>query len=170
MAIKRADEHDQEVEDSRADNRHSPSATDAHRWLLTYLGKKKSFDDVYDFVDVVQEHIKREKCKLPEFEILPNYKPGQINLQEKKQKRAKTPARPAGVVKRSKKRNSISARSDPLSKAIATPNRTSIPIPRSIHRTIEPRSGRGSIPHARNRNDNTAPTRRLVRRADRNTI
>ena len=170
MAIKCEDEYNQKVEDSRADDRHTPPAPKASRcadrWLFAYLGKRKSFDDVYDFVDVVQEHITQNKCKLPEFEILPTYKPGRMNIQEKTKKTAKHSAKPAGVVKRSNKRNSTSSRSDSLSKTTVTPNRTPMATPRLTHRAIEPRSGRGSISNGRTPNDNTGPTRRLVRRRD----
>ena len=168
MAIKHEDEHDQEVEDSTTND--SPSAPKAlrcaDRWLITYLGKKKSFDDVYDFVDVVQEHIQQNKSKLPEFEILPTFKPGRMDIQEKKQKKAKKSSKPAGVTKRSTKRKLTNSRSASMSIATATPNRTPTLAPRLTPRTIEPRSGRGSVSHSRTMNGNPAPTRRLVRRSD----
>lgn len=46
------------------------------RWLVPYLGKKKSFDEVFSTVEKIIERVENNLCQPPQFEILPSYKPG----------------------------------------------------------------------------------------------
>ena len=70
------------------------------RVLLPYVGKNKSFADIYEFIEMVTQICLAEKCEAFEFEIIPVYKPGHLKKQQairraekraSKQKAATTP-------------------------------------------------------------------------------
>lgn len=152
QAIKREDQYRQEVQDARANGRTIPPVLEASpcpdRWLLGYLGKKKSFQEVSIFVDTIEKHVRDNNCKPPEFEILPTFKPGQLALLEAKSH--KDVSKPVGMTKRSTRRGSSSSRSVARSRKVISPQTT-------------PKATSKVITRSRTPNVTGTPTRRLVR-------
>lgn len=153
QAIKREDQHDQEVRNARANGQRLPRPLEASpcpdRWLLGYLGKKKTFPDVATFIDTIEKYVRDNNCKPPEFEILPTFKPGQLALLEAKSH--KDVSKPAGISKHSTRRGSSSSRSAVArSRRVISPQTTPKTTPKVITRSRTP-------------NFTGTTTRRLVR-------
>ncbi|MCJ1389012.1 hypothetical protein MMC18_001865 [Xylographa bjoerkii] len=153
QAIKRDEKHDREqkINPRSTTTRISPNPDKsrcAETWLVPYLGKQKSFEDILKVVDLIEEHVTDNNCKPPEFEILPFYKPGRMNLPTSK-KTLKETSKPKGIRKHQSGRTSSRSRSAVQSKGIATtkstPTGTPNTTPRLTPRTLETRSGRGDI-------------------------
>ena len=141
QAIKREDQYEQEVRNARANGERLPRPLEASacpdRWLLGYLGKKKSFQDVTAFIDTIDTHVRDKNCKPPEFEILPTFKPGQLALLEAKAH--KDVSKPTGITKRSTRRGSSSSRSTAArSRKASTPQNTPRATSRAITRSRAP--------------------------------
>ncbi|MCJ1382252.1 hypothetical protein MMC17_005365 [Xylographa soralifera] len=156
QAIKRDERNNREEKDSRPSTmRCSPNPDKgpcAETWLVPYLGKGKSFEEILKFVDLIEEHVTDNNCKPPEFEILPFYKPGRMNVPTSK-KTLKRTAKPEGIRKRQTGRTASASRSAVQSKSVATakstPSTTPKTTPSLTPRTLEIRSGRGDIVRAR---------------------
>ncbi|MCJ1285023.1 hypothetical protein MMC26_004360 [Xylographa opegraphella] len=153
QAIKRDERHTREEKSShpstmrvRPNQEKSPGA---ETWLLPYLGKRKSFEEILQFVDLIEERVTENNSKLPEFEILPCYKPGRMNIPTSK-KTLKGTAKPAGIRKRQIGRTASASRSAAQSKSVATtPATTPMTTPSLTPKTLETRSGRGDVVRAR---------------------
>ena len=131
--IENQDNHQRACEEAQATRRPLPPPhpdTDVEskeRFLVPYLGKHKSFDDMFDIVDMIEEHIEEHKCNAPEIEILPSFRPG---FEKPKKQAQRNAAKPAGVQK-SKSKAPVSPRSrvgNLLSNTRKTSRRQSGPI------------------------------------------
>ncbi|MCJ1421494.1 hypothetical protein MMC32_007858 [Xylographa parallela] len=156
QAVKRDERHKREETTLRASTMRCSANQDktscAETWLVPYLGKAKSFEDILKFVDLIEEHVTDNNCKPPEFEILPFYKPGRMNIPTSK-KTVKGTAKPEGIKKRPNRRTTSASRSAVQTKNIATTMATPATTPKTspnfTPRTPETRSGRGDIVRGR---------------------
>ncbi|MCJ1471472.1 hypothetical protein MMC13_000111 [Lambiella insularis] len=138
-------------------------------WLVPYLGKNKAFEDILEFVDLIEEHVKEHNCKPPEFEILPSYQPGYMRLPEAK-KSLKQTAKPAGVKKRASHPNVKLSRAGALLKEVGEPKTTPQITPSVPSRNPETHSGRGTLVRGRPlRATGTIPPQGLFHRPTRSS-
>ncbi|MCJ1293811.1 hypothetical protein MMC34_005367 [Xylographa carneopallida] len=152
QAIKRDERHHREEKNLRTSTTrcslNQDKALRPETWLVPHLGKGKSFEDILKVVDLIEEHMTDKNCKLPEFEILPFYKPGRMNILTSK-KTLKGAAKPEGIRKRQNERTASASRSVVQSKSVATGKSTPATTPKTTPsltpRTLETRSGRGDI-------------------------
>ncbi|MCJ1400810.1 hypothetical protein MMC11_004018 [Xylographa trunciseda] len=156
QAITRDERYDREQKNSRATTMQSSPHLDKNRrpeaWLVPYLGKGKSFEDILKVVDLIEEHVTDNNCKPPEFEILPFYKPGRMNLPTSK-KTLKVTAKPEGIRKRQSRRAPSGSQSAVQSRSVGTAQSTPVTTPKTTPsitlRTLETRSGRGDMARER---------------------
>ena len=78
--VDREIEHENACEEARAAGKAPPPTQDTtlseERWLVPYLGKKKTFDEIFSTVEKIIERVENNLCQPPQFEILPSFKPG----------------------------------------------------------------------------------------------
>ena len=152
QAIKRDERHNREEKHLRTSTMRCSPKQDKHAcaetWLVPYLGNGKSFEDILKVVDLIEEHVTEKNCKPPEFEILPFYKPGQMNIPTSK-KTLKGTEKPKGIRKRQNRRTASASRFTVQSKSVATTKSTPTTTPKTTPtlptRTMEARSGRGDV-------------------------
>ena len=84
------------------------------RFLVPYLGKHKSFDDMFDIIDMIEEHIEEHKCDAPEIEILPSFRSG---FEKPKKLTQRAAMKPTGVQK-----TKVKASESPRSRFANTPS------------------------------------------------
>ena len=139
QAMAREDKLYKELRTSgRAEPHEGQSPSWRERWLVPYLGKNKSFEDVYKILDRIDAFAQEHNLENPpEFEILPSYKPGWIKTEELPKTSVAQAAKPSGIAKRSSSKNRLS-RHRP---SISTPS-----ISTSVQAAL---SGRGSVSSSR---------------------
>ena len=113
------------------------------RFLVKYLGKHKSFDDMFVIIDIIEEHIEEYKCNAPEIEILPSFKSG-FEKPKKQTQRAAT--KPVGVQKSKAK-----ASESPRSRVGNTPSNLKNPLRRQSYPRHSARKTSGSAGHRKGR-------------------
>ena len=59
-------------------NRTAPEQTCRERVLLPYVGKNKSFADVYAVITTVEDYSRKKQTEALEFELVPQYRPGYL--------------------------------------------------------------------------------------------
>ena len=107
QAMAREDKLHKELQPGgRTDPHEGQSTTWKERWLVPYLGKNKSFEDVYKILDRIDAFAQEHNLENPpEFEILPSYKPGWIRNEELPKTSVAQAAKPTGIAKRSTSKN-----------------------------------------------------------------
>ena len=139
QAMAREDKFNRDIKASgRRESSGGQSASWKERWLVPYLGKNKSFQDVYKILDRIDDFAKEHNLENPpEFEILPCYKPGWIKDRELPKTSVAQAAKPTGIAKRSASNNGRSL------------HRPSVSSPPSLTPVPASRFGRGSISSGR---------------------
>ena len=156
QAIRRYKGHEREDNNSHDTIMRSSPMPEKNRcaeaWLVPYLGKEKSFEDILKVVDLIEEHVNDNNCKPPEFEILPSYKPGRMNLPTGK-KTLKETSKPKGIRKRSSGRTGSGSQPAAQYRGVATtkssPATTPKTTPSHTPRTLDTRVSRGDIGRGR---------------------
>ena len=107
QAMAREDKLQKELRTSgRADPNEGQPTSWKERWLVPYLGKNKSFEDVYKILDRIDAFAREHNLENPpEFEILPSYKPGWVKTEEPPKTSVAQAAKPSGIAKRSSSKN-----------------------------------------------------------------
>lgn len=148
---------------------HSATKHSSEAWLVPYLGNHKSFEDILEFVNLIEEYVKEHNCKPPEFEILPSYKPGYMKLPEGK-KSLKQTAKPTGVRKRASHPNVNVSRSVAPPKDAVDPKTAPLTASSLTSRNPETRSGKGAFVRGRPlRATGTIPPQGLFHRQTRSS-
>ena len=155
QAIKREEKQKTKSMNARNSTPHPPQgfAVDytSAKWLVPYLGEKKTFDDVLHFIDLVEDYVKGNNSKPPEFEILPTFKRGRMVIPEVK-KSLKSSSKPHGITKQpagsSSSKLAIASHFDTTPTKM-TPSSTPKSANKSLPKTSETRSGRGTLVRGR---------------------
>ena len=139
QAMAREDKLHKELQPGgRTDPHEGQSTTWKERWLVPYLGKNKSFEDVYKILDRIDAFAREHNLENPpEFEILPSYKPGWIKHEEVPKPSLAQAAKPSGIAKRSSSSNRHSR------------HRPSISTPANLTAVLAANSGRGGVSSGR---------------------
>ena len=94
-----------------------PEKTCRERVLLPYVGKHKSFNDVYAVITVVEDYSMENECEALEFEIVPQYHPGFLSLESPPNKRRAT-----NVTRETKQRSTTAQRSTATKRSAGQPS------------------------------------------------
>ena len=135
--VDREIEYEKACEEARAAGKEPSPVQDAtpseERWLVPYLGKNKSFDEIFSTVEKIIERVENNLCQPPQFEILPSFKPGWAKPRKPSKKALALAAagKPTGVQKSRAKggRRTPQYRSTPTSPATLHSRQSGQPSP-----------------------------------------
>ena len=88
-------QEDVEAAQAEKNNLPAPEKECRERVLQPYVGKNKTFDDVYEVIAVVEDYSKDNQCEALEFEVVPQYRPGYLSSETPNKRRATKATRPS---------------------------------------------------------------------------